>query len=218
MISWIAIRIWVITVAVLLLNCRSLCLGLNTFASGTGFGIRPDWRGSFDLIWLTVFVLAGSRDLKALRIASSSVSGFKTVAPILFWPLGTLPSWAVDPIAVPSSSSLSKKGFPGSGVVAGFDFVSRFTAPSSSMALSTRESCQDPRRFSAIGGIGSSSFSSLRWSPSVSVVKTGPVSPQDLFDDNLLLQDIKAKKVEMIAAFRQLQAISHQISILHEGE
>ena len=100
----------------------------------------------FDLIWLTVFVLAGSRDLKALRIASSSVSGFKTVAPILFWPLGALPSWAVDPIAVPSSSSLSKKGFPGSGVVAGFDFVSRFTAPSSSMALSTRESCQDPRR------------------------------------------------------------------------
>ena len=49
------------------------------------------------------------------------------------------------------------------------------------------------------------------------VMKTGPVSPQDRFDDNLLLQISKRKKLERIAAFRQLQAISHQISILHKG-
>ena len=57
--SWIAISIWVITVAVLLLNCRSLCLGSNTSPSGTGLGIRARLERLFNLIWLTVLVLDG---------------------------------------------------------------------------------------------------------------------------------------------------------------
>ena len=49
------------------------------------------------------------------------------------------------------------------------------------------------------------------------VMQTGPVSPQDRFDDSLLLEISKRRKLERVAAFRQLQAISHQISILHRG-
>ena len=49
------------------------------------------------------------------------------------------------------------------------------------------------------------------------VMKTRPVSPQDRFDDTLLLQISKRRKLERVAAFRQLQAVSHQISILHRG-
>ena len=91
-ISWMAISIWVMTAAVLLLNCRALCLG-STSPSGTGLGRRARLERLFNLIWLTALVLAGSRDLNVLRTFSCSVSGLQTVvAPILFWPLGTLPS------------------------------------------------------------------------------------------------------------------------------
>ena len=52
---------------------------------------------------------------------------------------------------------------------------------------------------------------------SMQVMQTGPVSPQDRFDDSLLLEISKRRTLERVAAFRQLQAISHQISILHRG-